>query len=119
MIDQTWANQFAAEWIEAWNSHDLDRIFSHYSDDFEMSSPLIVQRMNEPSGTLKGKGAIRPYWQVGLSATPSLKFELIDVFIGVNSITLYCRRTSGKLTAEVLIFNQNGLVVKGIAHYGA
>jgi ketosteroid isomerase-like protein len=118
MIDLAWARQFAAEWIEAWNAHDLDRILAHYSDDFEMTSPLIIQRMNEPSGTLKGKAAIRPYWQIGLSAVPPLKFELIDVFVGVDSITLYYRRASGQLSAEVLIFNHDGLVIKGIAHYG-
>src|ERR1700723_3107179 len=28
-----------AEWIAAWNAHDLPRILSHYADDFEMSSP--------------------------------------------------------------------------------
>ena len=118
MIDMAWAKHFAAEWIEAWNSHDLDRILSHYSDNFEMTSPFIIQRMHEPSGTLKGKTAIRPYWKIGLSATPPLKFELIEILIGVESITLYYRRASGKLAAEVLIFNQDGLVVKGIAHYG-
>jgi hypothetical protein len=55
MIDPTWAQQFAEEWIAAWNSHDLERILAHYTDDFEIPSPLIVERMNEPSGTLKGK----------------------------------------------------------------
>jgi len=117
MIDSTWAHQFAEEWIEAWNSHDLDRILAHYTDDFEMSSPLIVERMGEVSGTLKGKAAIRPYWQIGLAATPPLKFELIEVLVGVDSITLYYRRNSGKTAAEVLIFNAQGQVTKGMAHY--
>ncbi|MEJ0007063.1 MAG: nuclear transport factor 2 family protein [Steroidobacteraceae bacterium] len=79
MISRTWAEQFALEWIEAWNSHDLERILSHYRDDFEMSSPLIVERMGVASGTLKGKDAIRPYWRIGLASTPPLKFELVDV----------------------------------------
>jgi ketosteroid isomerase-like protein len=35
MLTQTTAEAFASEWIEAWNSHDLDRILAHYSDDFE------------------------------------------------------------------------------------
>jgi hypothetical protein len=118
MIDPVWARQFAEEWIEAWNSHDLGRILSHYSDDFEMTSPLIVERMHEPSGTLRGKDSVGAYWQIGLAATPPLKFELIDVFAGVNSITLYYRRASGRLAAEVLIVNEQGKVVKGMAHYG-
>ncbi len=117
MIDPTWAHQFAEEWINAWNAHDLDRILAHYADDFEMSSPLIVERMKEKSGTLKGKTAVRPYWQIGLDATPPLKFELIDIFVGVDSITLYYRRTNGKTAAETLIFNARGQVFKGMAHY--
>jgi hypothetical protein len=116
-LDSAWAKHFAAEWIDAWNSHDLERILSHYSDDFEMTSPLIIQRIGEPSGTLKGKVAVGAYWQIGLTATPPLKFELINSLIGVDSITLYYRRHSGKLAAEVMIFNQDKLVIKGIAHY--
>ena len=63
MLDERWARNFAAAWIAAWNSHDLEQIFSHYTDDFEMSSPLIVERMDEPSGFLRGKDRIRPYWE--------------------------------------------------------
>ena len=36
MIEQAFAEQFATEWIEAWNSHDLQRNLAHYTDDFEM-----------------------------------------------------------------------------------
>ena len=62
MIDKIFAEHFANDWIESWNSHDLDRIWSHYSDDFDMSSPLIAQIAGEPSGTLKGKQAVSGYW---------------------------------------------------------
>jgi ketosteroid isomerase-like protein len=34
-------NKFALEWIESWNSHDLDRILSHYADDVEVTTPMI------------------------------------------------------------------------------
>jgi ketosteroid isomerase-like protein len=107
MIDAEWARQFAIEWIEGWNSHDLDRIMSHYSDDFEMTSPLIIQLKLDESGTLKGKNAVRDYWQKGLSMSPELHFELIDVFTGVNSLTLYYRRHTGKTAAEVLFMAAN------------
>ena len=50
MIDRKWAREFAVEWIAAWNAHDLDRILSHYADDFEMRSPLIAERMGVASG---------------------------------------------------------------------
>lgn len=117
MVDLMWAREFAAEWIEAWNAHNLDRILSHYTDDFEMSSPLIVARMQEPSGKLKGKEHIRPYWQKGLDAVPPLQFELIDVFVGVDSITLYYRSLGRKMVCEVLFFNAERKVMQGFAHH--
>ncbi len=58
MIDKKFAEHFARDWIDSWNSHDLDRILAHYSDQFEMSSPVIIQIAGEPSGTLNGKEAI-------------------------------------------------------------
>lgn len=118
-MDRAFAEAFAQEWIDAWNSHDLERIFSHYTDDFEMSSPYIVERMNEPSGTLRGKTAIRPYWERGLAAVPPLHFELEQILVGVASITLCYRRTGPQnRAAEVLFFDGQGRVVRGVAHYG-
>ena len=86
VIDRAWANKFAKEWIDAWNSHDLDRILSHYAEDFEMSSPLIIERNINLSGVLRGKTAIREYWAIGLAAVPPIQFELIDVHLGINAI---------------------------------
>lgn len=117
-MDGAWAHAFAEEWVAAWNSHDLERIFAHYTDDFTMSSPLIVELMHEPSGVLKGKDQVRPYWKRGLAAMPPIKFELVEVFVGVDSITIYYRSVGRKMAAEVLVFNDYGKVVKGIAHYG-
>ena len=118
MIEETWAKEFANEWIGAWNSHDLERILSHYTDDFEMSSPLIIQLMNEPSGTLKGKENIRRYWQKGLERNPQLHFELSDVLIGANSLTILYRNHKGIQVAEVLVFNDEGKAFSASAHYG-
>ena len=39
----------------------LDQGFEHYADDFEMRSPLSAERGFSPTGTLRGKAAIRPY----------------------------------------------------------
>ena len=62
MIDATFAQRFAADWIAAWNRHDLDAILAHYADDFEMVSPLIPQLAGEPSGRLRGKTRVGAYW---------------------------------------------------------
>jgi len=110
------AQRFAAEWIEAWNSHDLNKILSHYADDFEMSSPYIMQIANEPSGKLKGKEQVSAYWSQALQRIPDLHFELLNTLVGVNSLTLYYQGVRG-LAAEVLHLNDTGEVIKAYAHY--
>src|SRR5262245_49342263 len=117
MIDREFAERFAEEWIEAWNGHDLDRILSHHSEDFEFFSPRIVELMGEPTGTLAGKGAIRPYWAKALARTPDLKFELNTILTGINGLVLYYKTSTGRLAAEVFEFDERGLVRRSSAHY--
>jgi len=118
MIDRDFAQRFASEWVDSWNSHDLDRVLAHYTDEFEMSSPFIVEWMGEPSGRLKGKDKIRPYWAKGLSANPPLRFELERVFVGVDSITIeYRQLNTGAKAAEALFFDSGLKVIRGVAHY--
>jgi len=116
MIDKVFADRFAADWIEAWNRHDLERVLSHYGDDFEMSSPVIIQMAGEASGTLKGKDAVTAYWAKALQLIPDLQFELVATLLGVNSITLYYKSVRGP-AAEVFHFNQDGKVARAYAHY--
>lgn len=116
MIDKTFAEHFAHEWIAAWNSHDLERILSHYAEDFEMTSPFIVQVAGEPAGKLKGKKAVGAYWAKALALNPQLRFELISVLVGIDSIALYYRGTRG-LAAEVFHFDADRFVTKAFAHY--
>ena len=118
MIDKTFADQFAADWIDSWNSHDLDRVLSHYTDDFEMSSPVIINVAGEPSGKLKGKQKVGAYWATALKLIPDLHFELVDTLVGVDSITLYYKGARG-MAAEVFHFNPDGKVFRAYAHYAA
>ena len=71
------ATRFAAEWIDAWNSHELERILTHYTDDFEMYSPVITDMVGEGSGKLAGKESVAEYWSKALSRYPKLDFELL------------------------------------------
>jgi ketosteroid isomerase-like protein len=117
MISTTFAQEFAQEWVASWNSHDLDRIMSHYTDDFEMTSPFIAIVMQEPTGTIKGKANVRAYWAQALERVPDLTFGLIDLLISVDSITIYYHAVLGKRAAEVLFFDEYFKVTRSIAHY--
>lgn len=116
MIDEKFARAFAAEWIDAWNAQDLDRVLAHYADDFEMRSPLIVTIAGEPSGRLKGKAAVRAYWTKGLQLLPDLHFKLVSILVGVEGLTLMYRGHRG-LVAEVFRFGTDRTVVEVSAHY--
>lgn len=115
MIDKQWAVAFAHDWIDSWNARDMDRILAHYTDDFEMSSPLIVARLGLPGGKLKGKSAVRDYWQPSIAMEPPLLFELIDVFVGVEAVTLYYNSVGLRLVAETFFMDGAGKVTRAMA----
>ena len=117
MITSSHARKFAEEWIEAWNAHDLEKVLSHYTDEFEMSSPFIAALAGEPSGTLRGKTQVSAYWENALTRIPDLRFELLEVFTCVNSVTVFYRAVLGKLATEVFFLNEDGKAYKALAHY--
>lgn len=109
--------KFAQNWIQSWNSHNLQNILSHYSEDIEITTPMIRLAGGIDNGTLKGKGAVADYWKKALIKIPDLKFELIDVTESVNSIALYYKSVMNKKAIEVMFFDENGKVNKMIGHY--
>jgi ketosteroid isomerase-like protein len=117
MIDRAFADELAAEWIAAWNSHDLDRILSHYRDDFSMSSPLIAQWGFAASGTLHGKNAVRAYWRDGLDRHRDLHFTLDAAFAGADSVALLYTNHLGRRVIENLFLDDTRRVMRAAAHY--
>lgn len=111
------SKEFAVEWIESWNSHDLDRIMSHYADDVEVTTPMIKIAMGIDSGTLRGKASARRYWQAALEKVPDLHFVLVECTQSVDSIAIYYKSVMGKMAIEVMFFDPNEKVSRVIAHY--
>ena len=105
---------FAAEWIAAWNARDVEAVLSHYADDVVFTSPTALLFVPESGGTIRGKNALRSYWTVALQANPALRFELVGVYVGVDTIVLHYRNQTGAEVNEVLTF-RDGLVVVGHA----
>jgi ketosteroid isomerase-like protein len=111
------AKQFAKGWIASWNTHNLQNILNHYSDDIEITTPMIKLAAGIKSGSLKGKEAVAAYWQKALIKVPDLHFELVDVTVGVDSVALYYKSIMNKMCVEVMFFNEEGKVSKMFAHY--
>ena len=82
-----------------------------------MFSPKIIQIAGEPSGTLRGKDAVGNYWEKALDLVPDLRFELVTILIGVDSLTLAYKGARGRMAAEVFHFGPVHKVSKAYAHY--
>ncbi|MEG5161060.1 nuclear transport factor 2 family protein [Microcoleus sp. AT3-A2] len=117
IVTEDRARELALDWVEAWNTHNLDRIMSHYAEDVILISPVAAQLLNEPSGTVTGKEALRNYFKKGLEVYPDLKFELLDVMWGVSSVVLYYINQKGTKAGEFMKVSSTGKVTKVVAHY--
>lgn len=117
-LQGSFARQFAQDWVEAWNSHDLDRILAHYDDEVRLVSPVALKLLNNGDGVVEGKAALREYFRRGLEAFPNLRFDLIDVFWGVETIVVYyANQARGSKTAEVMQLTPAGKVRRVWANY--
>jgi ketosteroid isomerase-like protein len=113
--DEAW--NLANHWVEAWNSHDLDMIMTHYEDAVELTSPAAAQLFGTPDGKVVGKANLRAYFQRGLETYPELRFRLEDVLWGVNTVIFYFTNQKGTHTAEFMELSATGKVARVVANY--
>ena len=117
MLTEENARELSAHWIQAWNSHDLAKIMSHYAEDVVLVSPTAARILNDPSGVVKGKHALRAYFKSGLEAYPNLKFDLLDLMWGLSSVVIYYLNQKGTRTGEFMEIDSNGKIVRVVATY--
>jgi len=117
MLTEAEARAFASDWIEAWNTHDLTRILSHYSSDIVFSSAFIAVLGADSSGSVCGREALRAYFMTALSKFPALEFRLRGVFRGVETLTLLYDSVHGRLAAETMVLDSAGQVTRCWAQY--
>jgi ketosteroid isomerase-like protein len=115
-MDSAAANTFVANWLRAWNDHDLEPILNHFADDVVFTSPVAGQLVPGSDGVIQGRTALRAYWQEGLRRIPDLRFEVVGVYLGVDTLVINYRNQRGGLVSEVLTFGGR-LVTAGHATY--
>jgi hypothetical protein len=116
-LQEPFVRDFAHDWVEGWNSHDLDRILAHYDDDVTLVSPIAIKLLNG-DGVVQGKDALREYFARGLQAFPNLRFDLLDVLWGVETVVLhYANNVVSGRAAEVMQLTSMGKIRRGWANY--
>lgn len=113
------ARTFAAEWIAVWNAHDLGAILDHYAQGVTFYSPLIARVLGEPKVSVSGKPALEQYWARALKLAPDLRFELQEVYVGADSLTIRYQNQVGRQSAETFVFGPAGKVILSVATYVA
>lgn len=113
------ARRWAEQWVDEWNRHDVEAVLTHFADHVEFCSPVAATVMGDPSGTVRGKAALREYWTIALRSRADLHFELDDVHLGVDCISIQYRNQVGRHVTEMAVFGADGLVVRGWGLYDA
>ena len=105
---------FAKEWADAWNSRDLNRVLSYFAPDVVFRSHLAARVLPGSAGVVHGIDALRDFWAVALARSPALRFEVIDVYAGIDTVVIRFRfrHQLNELRCEVLRF-RDGLIVEG------
>ena len=104
---------FAETWESDWNSHDLDRILSHYSSSIVFRSLKAIPLVG--AGEIIGKENLRIYWQQALLKQPDLRFTVEQFYLGHQMMQIAYRNHKGVNAIETLEFDDDGLVVRASA----
>lgn len=115
-MDAAFAERFAAAWTRAWNAHDLDALMGLFDPDVVFTSPVAERLVPGSGGRIDGRAALRDYYAAGLATIRDLRFELVALYAGVDTLVINYRNQTGGLVAEVLTFDGD-LVVAGHGTY--
>ena len=117
MLSRAFAEDFARDWVAAWNDRDIDRILSYYADDTEFHSPRIAVVMDNDATRVTGKKALQTYWTEALSQARQLFFDVDDILVSSDAVTVLYTNHREERVAETFIFNEDGEIARSIAAY--
>jgi len=115
------ARELAEQWARAWNSRDVGQVLALFHDDVEFTSPTALAVMGVP--TIRGKAALRHYWETALARLTTLHFTVDRVVWDPSSRELaiiYTAEIDGKArrVSENLRFNVAGQVEAADVFHG-
>ena len=92
----------AEKWFAAFNIQSIEDLLSLYSDNAEHFSPRLQKNHPETNGLIKGKAAMREWWQSSFDKMPSLKYYCINLKVENELVFMqYNRRVDGEVDVRV------------------
>jgi steroid delta-isomerase len=116
------ANEFAANWVSAWNRKDVNAVLEHYVEDARFISPKAATFVGKP--VVEGKTALSQYWQLAARTIAKIEFTLDHIVWDSESnelVIFYEANLNGVCSraCEMMKFDSSGRQVSGEAMYGA
>jgi limonene-1,2-epoxide hydrolase len=111
----------AIQWFKAFNAHNLENLLSLYDDHAEHYSPKLKVRMPETLGLIKGKAALRNWWQDAFDRLSSLKYEVVKLTADDEQVFMeYIRHVNGEEDLKVgeVLEIKNGLIIASRVYHG-
>jgi hypothetical protein len=106
--------KIALKWFEAFNEHDLDKLLSLYDNTAQHYSPKLKLRRPETKGLIKGKAALRDWWQDAFERLPSLRYEILKLTADEEQVFMeYIRHVENEDDLKVgeVLEIKNGLIM--------
>jgi ketosteroid isomerase-like protein len=87
----------AHAWFEAFNTHDLEHLLQLYHEHAEHYSPKLKVRQPETKGLIKGKAALRAWWQDSFQRLPTLRYQVLNLIAEDKQVFMeYIRHVEGE-----------------------
>lgn len=113
--------QIALNWFKAFNEHHLNNLLALYDDNAQHYSPKLKVKIPETNGLIKGKPALRKWWQDAFDSLPTLQYEVIKLTADDEQVFMeYIRHVQNEadlMVGEVLQIS-NGLIVFSRVYHG-
>ena len=110
----------AHKWFTAFNEHDLEKLLSLYHDEAVHYSPKLKIHQPETNGLIKGKAALRAWWQDAFIRLPTLHYSLTALTANDERVFMeYVRLVTGEpdmFVAEVLEISAGMIVASRVYH---
>ncbi|HLZ15798.1 MAG TPA: nuclear transport factor 2 family protein [Cyclobacteriaceae bacterium] len=108
-------NAIAHLWFAAFNNKDLDRLLALYDDAAEHFSPKLKVLHPETDGLIRGKDALRNWWQDAFNRLPTLHYKIIRLTPFEDRVFMeYIRLVKGETDLYVgeMLELRDGLIFK-------
>jgi uncharacterized protein (TIGR02246 family) len=117
---KTW-QAFAEDWAAAWNRRDVEAVLEHFHGDVVFTSPTALAVVG--SSAVRGKQALREYWNAALARVTSIRFRVERVLWDGESRELaivYVEEIDGRArrVSENLRFDRQDRVVSAEVFHG-